>query len=213
VSKPPRITHGRGHFQGVNDMSGEKLNVAARADASVVRGAGMGERTRVIGRYNVVCVDREGREKWRDHIDNVVVTEGKNLMLDAAFTASAYTAIGPFVGLISSQSWSATTVTDTQSSHSGWVEAGAANAPTYDGGRVTASWAAASGGSKAFSANAAFSITGTGTVKGCFLVFGTGAVSSIANTAGKLLSAGTFSGGDKAVNSGDTLNVTYSIAL
>ena len=42
-------------------------------------------------------------------------------------------------------------------------------------------------------------------VKGCFLVLGTGALSTIDNTAGTLYSAGTFTGGDKTVSNGDTL--------
>jgi hypothetical protein len=98
-------------------------------------------------------------------------------------------------------------------SHAGWLEAGGANAPTYTGNRKTAAWSAASGGSKALSAVLSFAITGSGTVKGCFLVFGTGAVSTKDDTNGVLYSAGLFSGGDKTVAIGDTLNVSYTASL
>jgi hypothetical protein len=98
-------------------------------------------------------------------------------------------------------------------SHSGWTEAGGANAPTYTAPRKTCVWSAASAGSKALSASLSFAITGAGTIKGCFVVYGTGALATIDNTAGVLYSAGLFSGGDKTVGSGDTLNVSYSTSL
>ena len=99
------------------------------------------------------------------------------------------------------------------SSHAGWLEAGNANAPTYTSPRKTAAWSSASSGSKALSSALSFSITGSGTVKGCFLVYGSGAVTTIDNTSGTLYSAGLFSGGDKVVSNGDTLNVSYTASL
>lgn len=117
------------------------------------------------------------------------------------------------MGLISSTSFTAVAAADTMSSHGGWLEAGLANAPTYTAPRKTAAWSAASSGSKALSSALSFAITGTGTVKGCFLVFGSGAVSTIDNTSGVLYSAGLFTGGDKAVVSTDTLNVSYTASL
>lgn len=150
---------------------------------------------------------------WVDHFPNVVTTVGKNLALDTYLAGSGYTVTGPYMGLISSTSWSAVAAGDTMSSHAGWLEAGNANTPTYSGNRKTAAWSAASSGSKALSAALTFSATGTGTVKGCFLVFGSGALSTIDNTAGTLYSAGTFTGGDQPVVNGNTLSVSYSTAL
>lgn len=150
---------------------------------------------------------------WRDTIPNTVCTIGKNVALDAALAGSSYTVVGPYIGLISLTSYSAISAADTQASHAGWLEAGNANTPTYTSPRKTAAWSAASGGSKALSANASFAITGTGTVKGAFMIFGTGALTTIDNTAGTLLSAGLFTGGDKPVANLDTLNVSYSLAI
>jgi hypothetical protein len=143
----------------------------------------------------------------------VVCTVGKNIALDAYLAGAAYTVTGPFMGLISSTSFSAVAAGDTMTSHAGWLEAGNANTPTYTAPRKTCAWSVASAGSKALSAALSFAITGTGTIKGCFLVYGTGAVSTIDNTAGTLYSAGLFTGGDKTVGNGDTVNVSYTASL
>ena len=155
----------------------------------------------------------DGRVKWTDRFTNLVTTVGKNFALDTILAGSSYTVVGPYMGLISSTSFSAIVAADTMASHAGWLEAGNANAPTYSGNRKTAAWSAAASGSKSLSSALSFSITGTGTVKGCFMVYGTGALNTIDNTAGTLLSAGLFSGGDKIVANGDTLNVSYTMSV
>lgn len=191
----------------------EKLNAAATADASVTRGAGMAEEAHAHGRYFVQCFDKDGNLKWEDTAENVVTTVGKNLALDTYLAGAAYTVTGPYMGLISSTSYTAVSAADTMTSHSGWLEAGNANAPTYTGNRKTAAWSSAASGSKSLSAALSFAITGTGTVKGCFLTYGSGASATVDNTGGTLYSAGLFTGGDKIVASGDTLNVSYTASL
>ena len=183
------------------------------SDASVIRGSGIGEQAQAHGRYEIECIGADGNLKWRDVVDNVVATVGKNLMLDSALAGAAYTVVGPYMGLISSTSYSAVAAADTMASHAGWLEAGGTNAPTYSGNRKTAVWAAATAGAKALSAALSFGITSTGTVKGAFLCFGSGALATKDNTGGVLWSAGTFATGDKAVVNGDTLNCNYSSSL
>jgi len=194
-------------------MTDERADARECNDASVVRGSGLGELADAHGRYEVECIGADGKLKWRDTIENVVATVGKNLALDTFLAGSTYTVTGPFMGLISSTSYSAVAAGDTMGSHSGWLEAGGTNAPTYTGNRKTAVWSAAASGSKALSAALSFAITGTGTVKGAFLCYGSGAVNTKDSGAGTLWSAGTFSTGDKAVVNGDTLNVNYSTSL
>jgi hypothetical protein len=196
-------------------MTEERAHARESNDASVIRGSGIGigEQAEAHGRYDVECIGADGKLKWRDTIENTVATVGKNLALDTFLAGSAYTVTGPYMGVISSTSYTATAAGDTMSSHSGWLEAGGANAPTYSGNRKTAVWSAASAGSKALSAALSFAITGTGTAKGAFLVFGSGAVATKDDTNGTLWSAGTFSTGDKAVVNGDTLNVNFSTSL
>lgn len=192
----------------------DKLTPREMASAAVIRGAGLEDLLNPKGRYVVECRGPDGEVKWTDTIENVVATVGKNLALDTFLAGSAYTVTGPFMGLISSVSYTTGPAAgDTMTSHSGWTEAGATNAPTYSGTRKTCAWSAASGGAKALSAALSFSITGSGTVKGCFIAYGTGAVNTIDSTAGTLLSAGLFTGGDKVVGSGDTLNVSYSLSM
>jgi hypothetical protein len=194
-------------------MTDERAQARDCNDASVTRGTGMDERADAHGRYEVECIGADGKLKWREVIENVVATVGKNLALDTFLAGAAYTVTGPFMGLISSVSFTAVAAGDTMASHAGWLEAGGTNAPTYTGNRKTAVWSAATAGGKALSAALSFAITSTGTVKGAFLCYGSGAVNTKDNTAGTLWSAGTFTTGDKAVVNGDTLNVNFSTSL
>jgi len=194
-------------------MTEERADARDCNDASVIRGNGLGELADAHGRYEIECIGADGELKWREVIDNIVQTVGKNLALDTFLAGSAYTVTGPYMSLISSTSFTAVAAGDTMTSHAGWLEAGGANAPTYSGNRKTAVWSAAASGAKALSAALSFGITSTGTVKGAFLCYGSGASATKDNTGGVLWSAGTFTTGDKAVNNGDTLNVNYSTSL
>jgi hypothetical protein len=149
-------------------------------------------------------------QKWVEVSDNIVVTVGKNEILDKAAAGSGYTATW-YMGLISSASYTTGVVAgDTMGTHGGWLEAGAANAPTYSqANRVTTAWSAAAGGAKSLSSALTFSITGTGTVKGGFIT----TVSTKDGATGILISGNTFTGGDKVLGNGDTLSVSYTLTL
>lgn len=204
---------------GVVRANPHAANAQTTTTAAIVRAASQVESAAAVeahGRYTVTCVGRDGRVKWTDTIENVVTTEGKNLALDTYLAGSSYTVTGPYMGLISSVSFSAVAAGDTAAQingTNGWKEAGSTNAPTYSGTRKTCVWSSASGGSKSLSAALSFSITGSGTIKGCFIVYGSGASSTLENSGGKVYSAGLFSGGDKVVSNGDTLNVNYTASL
>lgn len=151
-------------------------------------------------------------QKFADVIENIVVNVGKNLALDTYLAGAAYTVVGPYMGLAGGTPASAV-ATDTMATKTGWTEVGATNAPAYTAPRKTCAWSAAASGAKSLSSALSFAITSAGTVAGCFIVFGSGAVSTVDSTAGTLYSVGAFTGGSKAVTNGDTLNVTYTASL
>ncbi len=178
----------------------ESIVAAAAAACMVAAGAPLAEPVHAGGRYRVECRGADGQVKWVDYIDNLVTTVGKNDLLDKYLAGSAYTAAW-FLGLIGATGYSAVAAADTAASHAGWTESVAYSNAT----RPAPSWGAASAGSKASTATA-FNINATDTIKGAFLISN----STKSGTTGILYSAGLFSGGDRAVASGDTLNVTYT---
>jgi len=196
-------------------MHNDKSQFGDSCQATLVKKADFNETVGMEGKYVVKCYDKDGSLKWEDTIGNLVVAVGKQLMLDTLLSGSSYTAT-VYIGLVSGASTPTYAATDTQASHAGWLESGLANAPTYSGTRKTLTFSSAtSAGStpsnvttKAGTAAANFTFTGSGTVAGCFININ--GSSTIDNTTGTLYSAGSFTGGNKLVASTDQLNVTYS---
>ena len=191
----------------------DQLNAVESANMSIASIAGMGESAQAEGVYTFKCFEYEGGPLlWEDTIENVVCTLGKNLMLQTALTGSAYTVTGPYMGLISSVGYTAVDAADTMASHAGWNEAGSTNAPTF-AARIAPAFGTASAGAISTSTPTSFTMTGAGTLVGAFITYGTGAVTTLMSTAGTLLSAGAFTGGNQPVNSGNVVQVTYSLSL
>ena len=183
----------------------EQSTADALASVAIGRNVGMSEKADAQGHYSVQCIGPDGKVKWEDVIENLVTTEGKNDALDKHLSGSGFTAAW-YLGLISITGYAAgVNVADTMASHAGWTEDQAYSQAT----RPAPAFSAAAAGAKATSSAVAFSINGTTTIKGCFLV----ANSTKGGATGVLYSAGLFTGGDKAVASGDTLNVSYTASL
>ena len=185
----------------------DALSATANAGASMIMGSGALEAAEANGRYIVECFDADGNVRWVDEIENLVTTAGKNFALDTLLAGSAYTA-SVVMGL---KGAGTAVVGDTMASHASWTEVGGANAPAFTGNRPVPAFSTASAGAKATSAAVAFAFTSGGTVAGCFIVLAGSATKD--NTTGTLYSAGDFSGGNRTVANGDTLNVTYSASL
>jgi len=180
----------------------ETTQVGDTCSASIDRGASYDESMSLHGTYQIVCHDKFGDIKWVDVIGNLVTTVGKNFTMNTVLGNVAGGAV--VMGL---KGTGTAAVTDTQASHT-WLEVGLANAPTYSGSRKTPVFSAASAGAKTTSTPVVFTMSGSGTVAGCFINIGGSA--TIDNTTGTLFSAGDFTAGSKTVTSGDTLSVTYT---
>ena len=184
-------------------MFSEKSKATEQQSASLVARPDAVESVAATGSYTVECVGADGQVKWSETIKNLVVTVGKNSMLDNYFAGSSYTAAW-YLGLVDGASSPTYNAADTMGSHAGWSEFTSYSEST----RPAPTWSAASSGSKATTATS-FSINGSGTVAGAFMTTN----STKSGTTGTLYSAGNFTGGSRTVASGDTLNVTYTATL
>ena len=179
--------------------------------ASLATSRGLGESVGAGGVYTVVCHDTNGNLKWTDSFHNLVVNQGLQDMNTKHFLGSAYTATW-FLGLVTGPGSGTTfAAADTLASHAGWTEntayTGTRKAATFGTATTAApsviNNAVATGGTPAvFTMNA-----NAQTIAGAFLC------SVTSGTSGILFSAGDFTGGDKIVDSGDTLTVTYTFSL
>lgn len=169
----------------------------------------------IEGVYHVVCRDAEGNVKWEDQFPNLVNAVGKQLMLDTLLSGSAYTTVGPYLGLISGAS-PTFAAADTMASHAGWTEftnytvGGSAVRGTASFASATSTGTTPTNVTTKTATAITYTITGGGgTVSGCFLVTGSGASTTQGNTSGTLYSAGAFATA-KVTTAGDTVSVTYS---
>jgi len=187
--------------------------------ASVVlnAGAASNETVGIEGQYRVECRDANGNLKWEESFPNLVNEVGKELLLNTLLrTSSTYTTVGPFLGLIGGATPTFGTGTDTMTSHAGWTEfvnytvGGSAVRGTAVFAAATSTGSTPTNVTTCTAASITYTITGAGgTVSGCFLVTGSGAVSTQSNTGGVLYSAGAFAVA-KVTTAGDTVSVTYS---
>lgn len=196
-------------------MTKELSNFGDHAVATLQTSAVGAETVGVEGYYHVVCRSADGSVKWEEQFPNLVNAVGKELMLNTLLSGSAYTTVGPFLGLISGAS-PTFSASDTMTSHAGWTEfinytvGGSAVRGTAVFGAASSTGTTPTNVTTKTAAAITYTITGAGgTVGGCFLVTGAGASSTLSNTSGTLYSAGAF-GTAKVTTAGDTVSVTYS---
>jgi hypothetical protein len=179
------------------DAIGASVTINNSVSASMMAG----------GVYHVQCFDKDGNLKWEDKAPNLVVNQGLKDMNDKYFPGAAYTAAW-YLGLVTGPGSGTTfAAADTLASHAGWTEF-----TNYSGNRGAVTFGAATTADPSVITNPSpvqFTITGAGgTVAGAFLA------SVNSGTSGILFSESDFqSPGDRAVVSGDVLNVTYQFSL
>ncbi len=156
------------------------------------------------GVFKVTCHDAAGNLKWEEEFHNLVVNTGLQYLNTQFFKGAAYTAAW-YLGLVTGPGSGTTYAAgDTLASHAGWTEF-----TNYTGTRKAMTFGTATTADPSVIDNSGlpsqFVISGGGgTVAGAF-------VSTVTSgTSGTLFSEGDFTGGDKTVAAGDTVNVTYT---
>ena len=193
-------------------MSTEISKAQDVVSASLVARPGSTERVGAGGVFTVTCHGSDGQFKWSDSFHNLVVNEGLQDMNSKYFKGSGYTAAW-YLGLVTGPGSGTTYAAgNTLATHAGWTENTAYTTTGGAGVRAAVTFGTATTADPSVIANTAspsvFTMTSNAqTIAGAFLA------SSSSGTSGVLFSAGDFTGGDKVVDSGDSLSVTYSFSL
>lgn len=190
-------------------MLTNKANSADKAAANVEKANGAKDGLRGGGIFKVECRDKDGNLKWVSETHNLVVNVGLADMNTRYFRGSAYTAAW-YLGLYGPASTNNPNANDTMATHAGWTEVTAYSNAT----RPLVSFGNATTADPSLIANsaspAAFTINTSANVGGAFLT--TDATKG--GVSGTLFSAADFAApGDRVVQNGDTLNVTYTFSL
>ena len=149
----------------------------------------------------VECRDSNGSLKWVEEYDNLVTTEGLNLLLTRGFKTVPGD-VNWYIGLKGTGSPAAG---DTMASHGGWSEItpySDSTRPAFTPGTV------ASGSVDNSAAKGVFNINATSTVYGAF--FSTNSTKS--GTSGSLYGVGDFSSSRAVINT-DTISVQITLTL
>jgi hypothetical protein len=190
-------------------MSIERAKANDSVQTGLIAGTQNAEQASATGRFKVECFDKDGNLKWAVESKNLVVNVGLKYMAGSALAAETQITTW-YLGLYGAGASNTPAAGDTASSHAGWTEI----TPYSNATRPTATFAAATTANPSVVTNSAspasFSINATATVGGAFLISN----NTKGGTTGTLFSAADFqSPGDRAVVSGDTLNVTYTFSL
>jgi len=190
-------------------MFNEKTKSLDAVSAALNKTLGAGGSASAGGVYRIECRDKDGNLKWTAESHNLVVNVGLQDMNDKYFSGSSYTATW-YIGLYGAAATNTPSASDTAASHGGWTEI----VPYSNATRPACSFGSATNADPSVISNSAspaqFNINATATVGGAFLI----SDNTKSGTTGILFSASDFQApGDRAVTSGDILNVTYTFNL
>jgi len=157
------------------------------------------ENARATMVWRMVAKDKDGKEKWVDEGENLIVNTGLDYLLSNAMTTATL-----YIGLTDGTPTVA--AGDTTTSHVGWTEVTAYT----EAARIEWDNGAASGGVTTNAVAATFTANATTTVGGGFLsTFATKGDS----TTGTLFSVKAATEGDRALVNLDTLDVTITLTV
>lgn len=178
------------------------LNMAQRFGCSLIRAT-----NRLIlppwckGRFGFEFYNKSGKLIEKLNFPNGITDVGVAHAYDCVFHEGAQITTW-YIGLIDNSGYTALANADTMASHAGWNEF-----TTYtEANRVTWAEGATAARTITNATAAEFSISGSGTVKGAFLVSN----NTKSGATGTLWSTGVFSNPPTVAN-GETLKVTYSL--
>ena len=169
--------------------------------ASLILNPDVEMRMKINQHYRVDCFDKEGKLKWTEEFDNLVVTAGLNKYLDATLKTGLATPLW-YCGLKGTGNPAAA---DTMASHATWSEItpySNATRPAWTPGTIAA------GSVSNTASKAVFTINAGTTVYGAFMAD----ENTKGGSTGTLLGAGNF-GTERVVISADTLNVTVTCSI
>jgi hypothetical protein len=187
-------------------------NQASSSDiigAAITRTVASSEKVAAGGVFTVQCIGADGQVKWEENLKNLVVNQGLQDMNTRYFKGVTYTATW-YLGLYGAAASNNPTASDTAASHPGFTEI----VPYSNATRPAATFGTATTADPSVISNVAspavYTINATATVGGAFLI----SDNTKSGTAGVLFSASDFAApGDRAVSSGDTINVSYQFSL
>ncbi len=156
------------------------------------------------GRIRVRCYDKDGKLKWTAKGRNGIVDVGIEDLLNVVFGGSAATGTW-FIGLLDGASAPTLAPADTMGSHAGWTEF-----TNYsEASRPAWTEDVAANREMTNTTDVAFSINGAGGIVAGIIIVSN---STKGGATGVLWATGLFDEGNRAVVTGDTLNITYTIS-
>jgi hypothetical protein len=200
-------------------MSVSRMNVKQSAGCNVVRARKAEDQLGLRGRF-VVEHFRRGVKIGQYEFPNGITNQGKNKLLDVMFHGvSAITTW--WLGLVDNASYTALAAGDTYQNitqaGNQWGEfADYTDPANADSATTRPEWTEGAASNQAIT-NASpvvFDITGSGTVKGLFLVGGIANAQNKSNheASGILWATALFNSGDVPVSADDQLKVTYTVS-
>ena len=170
-------------------------------DLSGLHGANLG----VGGTFHIECIKPDSSTRWVDDAKNTLTNAALDDVLNVYLADQSPKATW-YIGLVDNASFTAFAGTDVIGSHSGWIE------NTNWSGSTRPAWgngtSSGGAGSVTNASTVNFSMTATVTIKGLFLVSDS---TKGGTSTGLIFSTAAFTGGNQAVNNGDTLKVTYTV--